>query len=759
MSILFSSYNGANFLDDTSLSPTTAWGNRTMAAWVYVTSLTNLNECVECGSANGAFMFIGGGSANSTTSGNISFRLTNATGSANSDIFATCSQNAWHHCAITWDGTTQRTYVDGVATGTATPSYTSTGNWSYTEVGPMAGTVDNAVFYAAALTAEEIKSLYATRLPKRRANLIAHYPLFANGASVRVLDYSGNGNNLTEHGTIANGDLHAPAPWGAAPHWAFIQSGGPIDLGAGAAAATSAATGAVSVAQALSNTSANTSSATASMSVARALSGTAAVTTAASGTLFIAGAGGTAAVTTAATAAMSVAQALSGTAAATSAASGTLFIAGAGGTAAAASSSIAAMSVAQALAGTAATTTSATGTLFIAGAAGTAAVTTAATAAMSVARALSGTAAATSSSTGAMSVAQAEAGTAANTTSATASIVVAQGLAGTAAATSAATGSIVVAQALVSTSQATTSATAAMLVDRQVSGASSSATAADGGMSVARALSGSAGVGTAATAAMSVATALSGSAASTTAADGGFNPGGFFSIVTNTTSATAAMTVAQAVSGTASATTTATATMTVVYGLAATPTVTTSASATIQITQAMSSTSVTSTTANAGVLVSRAVAGDALVGTSATGFMTIGVAQLAGVGATGTSANAVMLLKQAPADRGVLSMVRRVAKARIAGDTRPIAVNVTASTGRPVDLGGATATVKILDASDMATIVVSERECVISGSQIRYTPSTWEVSAAGSFLARFNVTLSDGELMIGHLMIDIAPDL
>ena len=123
--------------------------------------------------------------------------------------------NTWYHVAMTWDGTSTRLYVNGVLVNTNTPAATTrTGNWSnWGAPSNFQGSMQDVVTYNAALSVDEIKQLYRSRIPQRRANLVMHMPyITAPGLG----NYSGVGNNVVYSGggSPALGDETAGIPWG-----------------------------------------------------------------------------------------------------------------------------------------------------------------------------------------------------------------------------------------------------------------------------------------------------------------------------------------------------------------------------------------------------------------------------------------------------------------------------------------------------------------------------------------------------------------
>lgn len=80
------------------------------------------------------------------------------------------SATGWHHLVVTWDGTTLRTYIDGVAGATAAPVGGATTMTGATLIGSfdtttlfLNGSVSEVVVYPAALSAARVTAHYAAR--------------------------------------------------------------------------------------------------------------------------------------------------------------------------------------------------------------------------------------------------------------------------------------------------------------------------------------------------------------------------------------------------------------------------------------------------------------------------------------------------------------------------------------------------------------------------------------------------------------------
>jgi hypothetical protein len=145
------------------------------------------------------------------------------TGGVGDPVIPTTS-GVWHHVAMTWDGSTLAAYVDGVQVRTRSGTPGTRGTWTDLNVGPCLGDLQDALFYNAALSADEIAALYRARMPKRTSGLLAWLPCFPG--SNRTVDYSGLGNNFTATGSPADSTV-APPPvgWGSGRGRILLPSG------------------------------------------------------------------------------------------------------------------------------------------------------------------------------------------------------------------------------------------------------------------------------------------------------------------------------------------------------------------------------------------------------------------------------------------------------------------------------------------------------------------------------------------------------
>lgn len=161
----------------------------------------------------------------SETSTQISAYRTNTAGTTIQEaIIASAygSTTAWHHVCATYDGTTIRTYLDGVASGTiasATGTCTNATAGYMQLCGPATGTFADACFFKRALSAAEVLALSDQRFPM----LLAHgdcfgwYPMLGDTLTVAGTDFSNSGNNAaivnSGTGNPAITNVPVPAAW------------------------------------------------------------------------------------------------------------------------------------------------------------------------------------------------------------------------------------------------------------------------------------------------------------------------------------------------------------------------------------------------------------------------------------------------------------------------------------------------------------------------------------------------------------------
>lgn len=131
------------------------------------------------------------------------------------------SVNTWHHVAFTFDGTTMRTFIDGVAAGTKSVSGTMFDSTAPIEIGArnnahfFDGTIDEVRFWNRALSETEINDGMNAQVPNNANGLVACYKMnqgVAEGdnSSITTLTDSGPNslhgtlNNFTKTGTTSN---------------------------------------------------------------------------------------------------------------------------------------------------------------------------------------------------------------------------------------------------------------------------------------------------------------------------------------------------------------------------------------------------------------------------------------------------------------------------------------------------------------------------------------------------------------------------
>jgi hypothetical protein len=157
------------------------------------------------------------------------------------------STGVWYHLALVRTAANSHIiYLNGAVEETYTGTVPDGQDVATVRIGDhtSAGCVSRLAavkLYTASLTAAEIHIEMYTTLPKRTENLFAWLPCL-NGSGERALDYSGNGRNFTEVGTITD-DEHPPISWGGIPlFFPFAAAGGTVNNLSVSGAVTSAGT-------------------------------------------------------------------------------------------------------------------------------------------------------------------------------------------------------------------------------------------------------------------------------------------------------------------------------------------------------------------------------------------------------------------------------------------------------------------------------------------------------------------------------------
>ena len=118
-------------------------------------------------------------------------------------------QNQWNTVFVTYDGTTLSCFINGVASGTAVVTLTtSAASGSELWIGDLIqggqafnGFIGELLCWNVALTADNAAAFHKGVFPiQPQSQLVAYYPLWGTGASEP--DWSGNANNLTITGTV-----------------------------------------------------------------------------------------------------------------------------------------------------------------------------------------------------------------------------------------------------------------------------------------------------------------------------------------------------------------------------------------------------------------------------------------------------------------------------------------------------------------------------------------------------------------------------
>ena len=185
-------------------------GDITVAAWIRPDALSGVQGIVT--KENGvSFQY-----TLVTSGAQIIFR----SGTPQANGAGSLTTGAWHHVAGTRDATNVRVYRDGSLDGSAaggagldTSLDFVIGARSASGI-PFDGRIAEVAVWNAALTAAEIAALAKGLSPQmvRRTRLAAHYPLWGN-SSAGEPDLSGNGQHLTEIGTVGVGASPSVGPY------------------------------------------------------------------------------------------------------------------------------------------------------------------------------------------------------------------------------------------------------------------------------------------------------------------------------------------------------------------------------------------------------------------------------------------------------------------------------------------------------------------------------------------------------------------
>ena len=128
---------------------------------------------------------------------------------------STLSVGTWYHVALTRNGNTKKLYLNGVLDITNTTATTFTSALllvGSNTVNFVNGRVAGLKVWEAELTLEEVLQEMHTIRPARFANLYGWWPMLP-GSGERARDYSGNGRDFTETGSLVDEDP-PPVSWG-----------------------------------------------------------------------------------------------------------------------------------------------------------------------------------------------------------------------------------------------------------------------------------------------------------------------------------------------------------------------------------------------------------------------------------------------------------------------------------------------------------------------------------------------------------------
>ncbi len=140
----------------------------------------------------------------------------------------------WYHMAVCTDGTSTLFYLDGVLDITGV-GFTATFDVIEFGLNNFGDSCDarfaGIKMWSDKLTVAQVNAERFTYLPQRTTNILGFYPADP-GATERMRDYSGLGNDLTENGTLVDAS-GPPLSWGAEVYNSIIVSAGGGDVGPG----------------------------------------------------------------------------------------------------------------------------------------------------------------------------------------------------------------------------------------------------------------------------------------------------------------------------------------------------------------------------------------------------------------------------------------------------------------------------------------------------------------------------------------------
>lgn len=219
----------------------------TIAGWYYASAFGNVHQPLSIGTNDFDFLFV----IEVDTGGNVrAYTAKSSTAQTNNTASTALSTGTWYHFAATWNGSTVRLYVNGAETANVSGTITSQQAVTYIEQGYVNGgadelTMQDLCYFSAALSADEVRELSVGRLPKRRTNLVVHWPLFAKSGNAQ--DFSGNGNDGIQNGTVADGTVDAPTGWATSSPRFYRPATTTVSFSSGVSDSTTAATGTLRV--------------------------------------------------------------------------------------------------------------------------------------------------------------------------------------------------------------------------------------------------------------------------------------------------------------------------------------------------------------------------------------------------------------------------------------------------------------------------------------------------------------------------------
>jgi len=215
------SFDGVDdYADNTSMPHATLGGTFSFAFWIKPISGAFGYRYISCRSGGTNPYF----EATRGTDGKIKFFLNGTTGTGQKTTTGgSFPDNEWHHCVITWNGSTLKIYADGVLDKTDS-NYSGNLMGEILECGGLAGGVgyntevilDELAFWDKKLNATEVSEVYGEAIIQDLSALstssnLVHWWRMGDGDTFPTLQDSVGGNDFTMY-NMTSSDITTDSP-------------------------------------------------------------------------------------------------------------------------------------------------------------------------------------------------------------------------------------------------------------------------------------------------------------------------------------------------------------------------------------------------------------------------------------------------------------------------------------------------------------------------------------------------------------------